>query len=129
LELALLGFFFVCWLAALASFVGLLPIAGLLDLGLYQYYGLAAFLGWLSGNVYLQRSGRVPKLLKRRLMLVYLMGTPGLLYLIRALAPLTTQAMAPLAPLYASGVFAIFFLVPVTLKGSFGAPGPGDQGA
>ena len=126
MELALLGFFFVCWLAALASFVGLLPAAGLLDLGLYQYYGLAAFLGWLAGNVYLQRARRVPKPLKRRLMLIYLMGPPGLLYLIRALAPLTTQAIAPLAPLYASGVFAIFFLVPVTLKGSFGAPRPGD---
>ena len=34
MELVLLGFFFVCWLAALASFVGLLPIAGLLDRGL-----------------------------------------------------------------------------------------------
>jgi hypothetical protein len=124
LELALLGFFFVCWLAALASFVGLLPIAGLLDLGLYQYYGLAAFLGWLTGNVYLQRAQRVPKPLKRRLMLVYLLGTPGFLYLVRALAPITTQAIAPLASLYASGVFAIFFLVPVTLKGSFGTSQP-----
>ena len=124
MELALLGFFFVCWLAALASFVGLLPIAGLLDIGLYQFYGLAAFLGWLAGNVYLQRARRVPKPLKRRLMLVYLLGTPGFLYLVRALAPLTTQAIAPLAPLYASGVFAIFFLVPVTLKGSFGPPKP-----
>ncbi len=53
-------------------------------------------------------------------MLVYLLGTPGLLYLVRALAPLPSQAFAPLAPLYASGVLAIFFLVPVTLKGSFG---------
>ncbi len=126
MELALLGFFFVCWLAALASFVGLLPIAGLLDIGLYQYYGLASFLGWLTGNVYLQRARRVPKPLERRLMLIYLLGTPGFLYLVRALAPLTTQAIAPLAPLYASGVFAIFFLVPVTLKGSFGPPGRGN---
>lgn len=126
MEIALLGFFFVCWLAALASFVGLLPIAGLLDLGLYQYYGLAAFLGWLSGNVYLHRAQRVPKPLKRRLMLVYLLGTPGFLYLVRALAPITTQALAPLAPLYASGVFAVLFLVPVTLKGSFGSPRPGS---
>ena len=124
MELGLLGFFFVCWLAALASFVGLLPIAGLLDLGLYQYYGLAAFLGWLAGNVYLQRAQRVPKPLRRRLMLVYLLGPPGLLYLVRALAPLTTQAFAPLAPLYASGVFAIFFLVPLSLKGSFGSSRP-----
>ncbi|MGB5402139.1 MAG: hypothetical protein WBO71_18150, partial [Thermoanaerobaculia bacterium] len=84
MELALLGFFFVCWLAALASFVGLLPIAGLLDLGLYQFYGLAAFLGWLAGNVYLQRAQQVPKPLRRSLMLVYLLGTPGLLYLVRA---------------------------------------------
>lgn len=120
MELVLLGFFFLCWLAALASFVGLLPIAGLLDLGLYQYYGLAASLGWLAGNVYLKRAQRVPKPLRLRLMLVYLLGTPGLLYLVRALASLPSQAFAPLVPLYGSGVFAIFFLVPVTLKGSFG---------
>jgi hypothetical protein len=126
LELALFGFFFVCWLAALASFVGLLPIAGLLDLGLYPYYGLAAFLGWLAGNTYLQRAPRVPKPLRRRLMLMYLLGTPGFLYLVRALAPLTTQAIAPLAPLYATAVFAILFLVPVTLKGSFGSLRSGE---
>lgn len=119
MELVLLGIFFVCWLAALAAFGGLLPLAGLLDLGLYQYYGLAAFLGWLSGNVYLHRSRRVPKPLRLRLMLIYLLGTPGLLYLVRALAPLTTQALAPMAPVYATGVFAILFLVPVTLRGSF----------
>lgn len=126
MELALFGFFFVCWLAALASFVGLLPIAGLLDLGLYPYYGLAAFLGWLAGNTYLQRAPRVPKPLRRRLMLMYLLGTPGFLYLVRALAPLTTQAIAPLAPLYATAVFAILFLVPVTLKGSFGSLRSGE---
>jgi hypothetical protein len=126
LELVLLGVFFVCWLAALAAFGGLLPLAGLLDLGLYQFYGLAAFLGWLAGNVYLHRARQVPKPLKRRLMLIYLLGTPGFLYLVRALAPLTTQAIAPLAPLYASGVFAILFLVPVTLKGSFGSPRTGN---
>ena len=119
MELVLLGIFFVCWLAALASFGGLLPLAGLLDLGLYQYFGLAAFLGWLAGNVYQQRSRQVPKPLRRRLMLIYLLGTPGFLYLIRAMAPLTTQALAPLAPVYATGVFAVLFLVPVTLKGSF----------
>jgi len=126
LDLALFGFFFVCWLAALASFVGLLPIAGLLDLGLYPYFGLAAFLGWLAGNTYLQRAPRVPKPLRRRLMLMYLLGTPGFLYLVRALAPLTTQAIAPLAPLYATAVFALLFLVPVTLKGSFGSPRSGE---
>ena len=124
MELILLGIFFVCWLAALAAFGGLLPLAGLLDLGLYQYYGLAAFLGWLSGNVYLQRSRWVPKPLRLRLMLIYLLGTPGLLYLVRALAPLTTQALAPMAPVYATGVFAILFLVPVTLRGSFASGSP-----
>lgn len=124
MELALFGIFFVCWLAALASFVGLLPIAGLLDLGLYQYYGLAAFLGWLTGNVYLQRARQFPRPLRRRLILMYLLGTPGSLYLVRAMAPLATQAIAPMAPLYASGVFAILFLVPVSLKSSFGSPRP-----
>lgn len=117
-ELSLLGIFLAVWTVALASLVGLLPTDGLLDLSLYQFYGLAAALGWVAGNVYVSRSRSVPEPLRRRLLLVYLLGPPGVLYLVRSLASLNLQVQAPFAAIYASGVFFVFFLVPVTLKGS-----------
>jgi len=117
-ELSLLGVFLAVWTVALASLVGLLPTDGLLDLSLYQLYGAAAALGWLSGNVYVNRSRKVPKPLRRRFLLVYLLGPPGIIYLVRSLASSDVQAQAPLAAIYACGVFFMLFLVPVTLKGS-----------
>ena len=91
------------------------PFAGLLPLSLYQFYGLAAFLGWLSGNVYVHRSRGAPKSVRRRIWLIYFLGPLGILYLLRSMAPVTTQAAVPLAPIYGCGVFAILFLVPLTL--------------
>ena len=120
-ELSLLGLFLAIWTVALASLLGLLPTAGLLDLSLYQLYGVAVALGWLAGNVYVSRSRHIPKPLRRRLLMVYLLGPPGIFYLVRSLASLNLQAQAPFAAIYACGVFFVFFLVPVTFKGS--APG------
>lgn len=121
-ELGLLGLFLAAWTVALAAMLGLLPTAGLLNLSFYQLYGVAAFLGWLSGNVFVQRSRRAPRPLRSRLLLIYLLGPPALIYLLRSFAEVTLQAQAPLAAVYACGVYFIFFLVPVTLKGSFGSP-------
>ncbi len=117
-ELGFLSAFVAIWIVALASLIGLLPSAGLLELSLYQLYGVAAALGWLAGNVYVGRTRTLPKAIRYRLLLVYLLGPPGAIYLLRALAPKAVQAEAPLAAVYACGVFLIFFLVPVTLKGS-----------
>lgn len=117
-ELSLLGVFLAVWTVALASLVGLLPTEGLLDLSLYQLYGVAAALGWLAGNVYVSRSRKVPQPLRRRLLLVYLLGPPGIIYLVRSLASSSLQARAPFAAIYACGVFFVLFLVPVTLKGT-----------
>ena len=118
LELGLLGLFLAVWTVALAAMIGILPTAGLLNLGFYQLYGTAAFLGWLAGNVFVHRSRRTPKPLRSRVLLIYLLGPPALVYLLRSLADGEVQARAPLAPVYACGVYLIFFLVPVTLKGS-----------
>ena len=118
LELALLWIFLALWTVALGAMIGFLPATGLVDLGLYQFYGLASLLGWLAGNVYVHRTKGVSKPLRRRLILIYLLGPPALIYLIRSMAPMSTQAQAPFAAIYACGVFAIFFLVPVTLKSS-----------
>ena len=102
--------------------VGLVPLAGALDLGLRGLYSLAVACGWLAGNVYVQRSRGLPRELRRRLLLIYLLGPPSLLALLRAMAPVSAQRAAPVVPLYAAVVFAVLFFVPVSLKGAFRAP-------
>jgi hypothetical protein len=60
------------------------------------------------------RRRRAAPAVVRWLLMLYLFGPPSILYLLRALAPHPQQAAAPLVPLYAFLVFAIFFLVPVS---------------
>ena len=117
LELAVVGFFCVTWLVAILAIVGALPLAGAVDIDLYRYYSVAAVLGWLVGNVYVFRRPAVPPgRLRFRFLLTYLVMPPGLLYLLRLMAPTSAQIAAPFVPLYAFAVFALFFLVPVTLR-------------
>jgi len=110
-----LGLFSACWIVALLELFGALRLAGAWPLSLYGLYGTGAFLGWIAGNVWVQRRRRVPRPLARWLLMVYLFGPPSLLYLLRALAPAEHRAAAPLVPLYAFVVYGIFFLVPVSL--------------
>lgn len=112
-----------CWTLALAHFSGVISLAGRLPLSLYALYSTAAASGWLFGNVYARRRHRLPSPLKRRVLLLYYLGPPGMLYLLRALAPAREQLEAPLVPLLAIGVYTVFFLVPLTLTW---APG-GDR--
>ena len=119
LELGLVALFFVSWLVGLLQYFGWLPVSGSFSLGLRGLFAFAAALGWVAGNVYVHRSRGLPRLLRRRLVLIYLFGPPGLLFLLRSLAPKALLAAAPLASLYATLVFSIFFLVPVSLKGAF----------
>jgi hypothetical protein len=110
-----LGLFSACWIVALLELFGALRLAGAWPLSLYGLYGTGAFLGWVAGNVWVQRRRRVARPLARWLLMVYLFGPPSLLYLLRALAPDEHRAAAPLVPLYAFVVYGIFFLVPVSL--------------
>ena len=116
MELILLLVFLLAWGAALLGITGILPLAGSFDLGLYEYYALAALLGWLAGNVFIYRSRAASGSARVGLGLVYLMGPPGLLYLVRALASLSVQVAAPMAAVYAWGVFLLLFLVPVSFR-------------
>ena len=122
LELILLALFLACWSIVLLQIVGLVSMAGTLDLGLQGLYSTAVALGWLSGNVYVHRGRGLPRELRRRLLLIYLLGPPSLLALLRSMAPVVAQTAAPIVPLYAAIVFAILFLVPVSLKGAFRSP-------
>ncbi len=117
-ELILVAGFSVSWLLAVLAAFGILPLRGALDLDLYRYYSLAAVLGWISGNVYLIRKRALPGEggWKKRLLLAYLLEPPGVLFLLRAMAPLDIQKAAPLVPIYSLAIYVIFFLVPVTLK-------------
>lgn len=114
MELLLLVVFFACWLGVFVTLFASLPLAGLLNIGLYPLYGIAAFLGWLSGNVYVFRARGTPKTLRRRFWLIYFLGPPSLIYLLRSFAPAAAQAQVPLAAVYGCLVFSIFFLVPVS---------------
>jgi hypothetical protein len=114
-ELWILGAGLLCWAAALASALTGRPAAGLLPLGLYPLYGLSAALGWLVGNAHASRRRSAAGLAGAR-RIAYLVGPPGLLFLLWELAPPALQRAAVLAPIWAYGVYVIFFLVPVTLR-------------
>jgi hypothetical protein len=101
--------------------LGILPLADSLSLSLYSLYGLAAAAGWLSGNLYILRSRGIPGPMRRRILIIYWLGPPSLVFLLRAMAPAAAQQAAPLVSIYAFGVFSVFFLVPVTLKAGFQA--------
>jgi hypothetical protein len=102
----------------LLHLLGLVPLPGTLDLDLYPFYAVAAVCGWLAGNLWVARAAGLPRGLRWRLLLVYLVGPPGVLFLLRAMAPAAAQMAAPFVALYAFGVFAVFFAVPVTLRRS-----------
>lgn len=118
LELILLVVLSAIWLLALLGLFQILPLAGTFDLNLYRLYSVAAVLGWISGNIYVMRCRTLPDggRWRKRLLLAYLLGPPGMVYLIRSLASPSLQQAAPLVPIYSVGVYAIFFLIPVTLR-------------
>ncbi len=118
LEAFLFAVFCALWAVATLVALGFLPVKGLLSLDLYTLYGIAAFLGWLSGNIYIARRRRLKEGREtgRILLVLYLVGSPAIVYFLRVLAPEAWQQGAPFVPLYALGVQTVFFLVPVTLS-------------
>lgn len=125
LEPILLGLCLASWLLALLHLVGLLRLAGGLDLSLYGLYSTAAAAGWVAGNVYVRRRRRLPQELRGRLLTVYLVGPPGVIYLLRAMAPAEQQMAAPLVPIYSFFVYTVLFLVPLTLTPKTAGRGDG----
>ena len=113
IEVPLFGLFLACWVLAVVHNLGLLTLSANLDLTLYQLYGGAAAIGWVAGNVYVNRRRRLPQEHKRRALALWLVGPQGIPALLRAMAPPESQAAAPAVPLYAFGVGAVFFCVPL----------------
>lgn len=122
LELVLLVSFSAVWLLAVLGLFRILPFAGTFELDLYRLYSVAAVLGWIAGNVYVARRRVLPegRGWRSRLLLAYLLGPPGVVYLLRSLAPAAVQNAAPFVPIYGFAVYLTFFLVPVTLRASPG---------
>ena len=121
IEAVILAFFLASWFVGLLSWIGTFEMVGRLDIALYPLYAVAAFAGWLLGNIYVHRSRSAVPSLRNQLLVVYFLGPLGSLYLLRAMAPAEVQSAAPLVPLWTIGVFTTFFLVPVTLRGSGGS--------
>jgi len=116
LEVALLGLFLACWVLRVLSFLGVVTLAGSLPLSLYSYYGVAVALGWGFGILYVIRTRDLPPRIRRLFLLIYYLGPPAVLSLLRGMAPYPDQSAAPFVPLWAFGVFSALFLVPVTMK-------------
>jgi hypothetical protein len=117
-EIYLLVFFLVCWIAFFSLALSGYPLAGLLPLGLYELYGAALLAGWLIGNVFVYRSRGWTRTARMRFLLILLLSPGGLFYLLWGLGTDADRTAVPFAPLYAFGVFAVFFLVPVSFRRS-----------
>lgn len=111
-----LGLFLACWALSVLSFTRVVWLAGSVPLSLYGYYSVAVALGWGFGIIYVRRTWGLPAPIRRRFLLIYYLGPPAILGLLRSMAPLEDQRAAPVVPLYAFGVFSVLFLVPVTMK-------------
>jgi hypothetical protein len=111
-----LGLFLACWALSVLSFTRVVDLAGSLPLSLYGYYSVAVALGWAFGIVYVRRTWGLPAPIRRRFLLIYYLGPPAILGVLRSMAPWPDQRAAPFVPLYAFGVFSVLFLVPVTMK-------------
>jgi hypothetical protein len=115
LDLGVAGVCLGAWLLA-AAFLFVPGLRGDGALPPNALFPFAAALGWLAGNLYVQGTRGV-EALRRLLLALYLGGPPGLIWLYWAWVPIALRLQNPLAPLLALGVFAVLFLVPVTLRG------------
>ncbi len=125
LETVLVALFFACWLVASLEALGLYSLAGMVDLGVQPLFSFAAAVGWLAGNVYARKYRSAPPPLRRRWLVIWLLGPAGLFFLLWAMAPADLQGLVPLAPLYATGVASALFAVPILLGRWPQRPGSG----
>jgi len=109
------GIFVGAWLLAAAFLLTNAPRAGA-SLPTRGFFPAAVAVGWLAGNFYVAGS-RGRRELRRTLLALYLGGAPGLLWLYWSLVPLDQRLASSISPLLALGIFALFFLVPVSLRG------------
>lgn len=112
-DLVLLALSMAAWAAAFVSYLLGAPLAGTWPIGLYHLYALAAFGGWIVGNLFVRRL-RTLAGPAWRLATLYVAGPTSGLFLLYALASRELHNAAPLAPLFAVGVYTVLFMVPVS---------------
>jgi len=120
LEVVLLGLFLACWAVLVLSWLNVTHLSGNAPVSLYRFFSFASALGWTTGTIYVQRGRKLAEPDRRLLLWVYYLGPQGIVYLLRALAPLAERRLAPLVPLLAFGVYTVFFLVPVLVRRMMG---------
>lgn len=120
LEVVLLGLFLACWVVLLLAWLHVTHLSGNAPVPLYRFFSFASALGWSTGTLYVQRGRKLADPDRRLLLWVYYLGPQGIVYLLRALAPVADQRAAPLVPLWAFGVYTVFFLVPVWVRRMMG---------
>ncbi|HTQ80836.1 MAG TPA: hypothetical protein VMM92_12630 [Thermoanaerobaculia bacterium] len=116
LEVVLLALFLACWVVLVLSWFHGVSLAGSAAIPLYSYFSFTSALGWSAGTLFVQRGRRLAPADRRLLRWVYFPSPQGLIYLLRAMAPTLEQRSAPLVPLWAFGVYSVFFLVPVLVQ-------------
>ena len=106
----------VAWGVSLGAVMGGRSLAGTTPISLRVLYGLALVLGWGLGNLYVARTRGALKPVRRILLPAYLLAPAGFLFLLWSTAAQEAQRAIPMAPVYASGIFAVLFLVPLSFS-------------
>ena len=117
-EVFLAGLGVAAWCVSLLALLSGRRLAGLSSVGLYPLYGVASILGWGLGNLFVARTKRELRAVRRVLLPLYLLAPPGLLFALWATASVEFQFGIPLAPVYACGIYVVLFLVPLTFARS-----------
>ncbi len=115
-EAVLGGLLLAIWLAAGLFASGWIQPEWRARFDLYGHFSFAAAMGWVAGNfTALGRRAEAPA--KRRWRTAaYLVLLAGPVMLLRALAAPELIAAAPFAGFYAAAIYALFALVPLTLR-------------
>ena len=124
IEIFLLALGLTAWCLSLVALLSGRRLAGLSPISLYPLYTVASILGWGLGNLFVARTRGQARGVRRILLPLYLLAPPGVLFALWATATTELQLGVPLAPVYASGIFVILFLVPLTFARGRGADRP-----
>ncbi|MEO8503521.1 MAG: hypothetical protein ABI609_06445 [Acidobacteriota bacterium] len=124
LEVVLSALCGACWFVILLDALRVVPLENHLVLGLYPLYAVAGLVGSFAGHAFVSRSKGLSLAESRRMLLVYVGGLPVIPVLLRMMAPTVDQEAAPLVPLWSIFVFAVFTIVPLTMRRPAGAGRP-----
>ncbi len=115
-EAALGGVLLAVWVGAGLFASGIVAPGARVPLDLFGHFTFAAAFGWVAGNLTALARRDEPRGRRRLRSLASCLLLAAPVALLRSLALPDLIAAAPFAGLYAGGVYALFFAVPITLK-------------